>query len=416
MKAILHVTRWVLGVTMCLISIAGFAMGDIGIAIFTTLIGLLLLPPVTNFFAKKQSDKQLAIAGASSTVMAPVEKPATVAAQAIVIPHPIQNNPVVHQSVQQSPKSIEAVAEPVIKKKSGGFFAWFKKKGTSLKAGLLLDYCLERISSIDASTMNSVMKSKESWTEKDNETFSQRIIRKYDKYITSDNVESAGQKYLDFYKTIFPDRSGDEIVAKINVHKVEAFLFTKVNDDEALDPTEIQQIITYSKSLNVPDFDTKEKISKDYDYYITNWELDNGLFKGLASDFMMNKNEICIFKLDNCEFVEKKSVTVRRSYGGMSYRVRIAKGVSYNMGSYRTSSDKETIEVSKGKGTLNITTKRILFKGKEGVTTINSNAIVDLEPFKDAVVIHKTTGKPITLKTNDGIKLYKYIRTAARGK
>jgi hypothetical protein len=131
---------------------------------------------------------------------------------------------------------------------------------------------------------------------------------------------------------------------------------------------------------------------------------------------MLDKNEQCIYKVEKCELVKRKSVTRSVSYGGASYRMKLGKGLSYRVGHTSVSTQKETIEVSEGYGLLNVTTKRILFKGKEGVVTINTNTIVDMEPFKDAVIIHKTTGKPISLNTADGLTLYKYLRSATRNK
>lgn len=295
-----------------------------------------------------------------------------------------------------------------------GIINWFKGWGSAIKIVNALDGAIKQFPIIDSKKIDTLLQTKPSWIDKDVESISKQIINGFDKKISADNVESLGQKYLDFYKTIFPEKDGNEILNKINSLKVENFIFTKINNDETLDPNEVNEIITYSKSLNIQDYDTKEKIRKDYDYYVTNWELDNGLFPTLQCDFVLQKNEVCILRVDNCELLEKKTVTKRVSYGGPSYRVKITKGFSYRVGSYNVSSQKETVDISKGKGFLNVTTQRIIFKSGEGVTTIKNSSIVDIEPYKDAVVISKTTGKPLTFKTSEAIQLYQHIRAATR--
>ena len=58
LKVIWAAVRWYLGVTFCLTSIVDFTDGDIALAIFILIIGLLLLPPVTEFLFKRESLKQ----------------------------------------------------------------------------------------------------------------------------------------------------------------------------------------------------------------------------------------------------------------------------------------------------------------------------------------------------------------------
>ena len=410
MKTALTITRWTLAVILLLVSIVGFSEGDFAPAIISVIIALLLLPPVAAFLLKKQLKPAIANQPAIDAGTVTAFTPAQPASKEANVPVQIkaESKPVA--------ETIQAAEPAKVVKKSGGLFGWLKGWGSAIKTAMTLEKCIKQFPNTNPATLNKLLQSKPKWSEGDTEAIRKRIIDKYDIKINADNVESLGQRYLDFYKTIFPGHDGQEIMYKISVSKVEAFLFTKVNDDEALDPSEIEEVITYSKRLNVTEFDSKEKIREDYDYYITNWELDNKVFKGIQSDFMLDKTELCIYKVEKCELVKRKSVTRSVSYGGASYRMKLGKGLSYRVGHTSVSTQKETIEVSEGYGLLNVTTKRILFKGKEGVVTINTNTIVDMEPFKDAVIIHKTTGKPISLNTADGLTLYKYLRSATRNK
>ena len=96
--------------------------------------------------------------------------------------------------------------------------------------------------------------------------------------------------------------------------------------------------------------------------------------------------------------------------------MKITKGLSYRVGSYNVSSQKEIVKVSKGTGIINVTTKRIIFKGSETSTTINTSAIIDIEPFSDAVTIFRSKGQPVTIESADAVNLYKYLRSATRRK
>jgi hypothetical protein len=295
-----------------------------------------------------------------------------------------------------------------------GLLNWFKSWGNAIQVVNALDGSIKQFPNIDSKKLQTLLKTKSNWNEKDTDIINKRIIDGYDQKINSENVENLGAKYLDFYQTIFPDKNGQEIISKINCDKVECFIFTKIKNDEILDPNEIDEIIKYSNSLSVSDYNSIEKIRKDYDYYITNWELDNGVYRSLPSDFIIQKNEVCIYRLDNCELLERKTITKRVSYSGLSSNIRIMKGLSYRVGSYNVASQKETVDISKGKGVINVTSKRVMFKGLDGATTINNSTIVDIQPYSDAVVITKSTGKPLTIKTKDAIRLYQYLRAATR--
>lgn len=182
--------------------------------------------------------------------------------------------------------------------------------------------------------------------------------------------------------------------------------------DEALDPGEIKSIVVKAHELGIEKYQSEERIREDYKYYVKNWEMDNGIFQTLESDFMLNKDEKCIYKDMEAEVLEQKETTRRINYSGPRARIKIVKGLSYNLGSYSYSTTKETIRASKGIGVLNITTKRILFKANQKSVTIRLSAVVDLEPFTDGVMIFKESGNPIIIKVSSGPELYQAIKGA----
>ncbi|MEY8847278.1 TM2 domain-containing protein [Psychroserpens sp. XS_ASV72] len=188
----------------------------------------------------------------------------------------------------------------------------------------------------------------------------------------------------------------------------------KYLEDEALDPQEVDSLISKATELGIEKYQSKEAIKIDFGFYMKNWELDNGIFGEITPDFIMTKNEVCLFRTEIAEIFEQKEVTTRVSYSGPRARIRIAKGLSYSVGSYNFSSSKETKRVSKGIGTLNITTKRVLFKASQKTLTIRHSAIVDLEPFSNGLMIYKSSGNPILIKHNKSMEIYQAINGAIR--
>jgi TM2 domain-containing membrane protein YozV len=183
--------------------------------------------------------------------------------------------------------------------------------------------------------------------------------------------------------------------------------------DESLDPNEINLLHSKAIELNIVEYKSEDKIRKDYRYYIRNWEFDNGIINPIESDFILNSNESCLFSCD-AEVFEYKDVISRISHAGPSVRIKLMKGLSYNMGSSSVKINKDTVKLSKGIGKLNITTKRILFKANQKVSNVLISQIVDLEPFTDGILIYKSSGNPIFIKYSSVEDLYQSINGSIR--
>jgi hypothetical protein len=396
MKTFLSIARWTIGAFFCVAGVSALFTPDYGIGIFLIITGI-LISPVSSTLLRRPRQKPIVLAKISDrTESTDTEINGTQA----IIPMPTKQNVPDIIDVQSKQKS--------------GLIASIKGWWFAIKAAQCIERATKQYANPRPSDLSTVQKYLQTCPEKEKEFLRKRIIEKYSKFINSDNVEVSGQQYLDFYLTLFPGHYGKEIIHLVNVNKVEAYLFTKVGDDEALDPSEINDVIAFSKKLSVPEYDSAVKIRESFDYYVINWELDNNIFKGIEADFILTKGEKCIYRSPKCEWFERKTVTSRVGYSGVSYRMKITKGLSYRVGSYNVSSSKEIIKVSKGTGVVNITTKRVIFKSSDNTMTINISAIIDLEPFNDAVTIYKSKGHPMTIESRDAINLYKYLRSATR--
>lgn len=293
-----------------------------------------------------------------------------------------------------------------------GILKWFRETGTALKVVQTLDGLIKRFPNIDQKKLDYLISKRENWND-DKEVIKKRVIDGYDKKINVDNYKELSAQYIEFFQSIFPKEETKKIHEKININKLEEFVLLRINDD-ALDPTEIIEIQEYSKELKLSKYESKEKIRDKFEYYVINGELDNGIFPDISADFIMQKTEQCLYRNSSVNLLERKQVTKRINYAGPRARIKIAKGLSYSVGSYNVSTQKEMQDVDKGTGVLNVTTKRLLFKSPVKNITIRHSTIVDIEPFSDAVIITKSSGNPLIFRTKDAVKLYQYLNGAIR--
>lgn len=292
-------------------------------------------------------------------------------------------------------------------------FKWFSNAGTAFKVIQTLDEMIKKFPSIERKKLDYLISKKESWIN-DSELIKKRIIEGYDKNITVENYKQLSSKYIEFYQEIFPNENYDDISQKEKNHELNAFVLSKINDDDALSEFEIVEIVEKSKQLNLSQYDSIEKIRNKFEYFVINGEIDKGIFPNLESDFIMQKSENCIYRQNYVHLLERKQVTTKINYSGPSVRLKIAKGLSYNIGSYNVSTQKELQDISKGTGIFNITTKRILFKSNEKNLSVLFSSIINIEPYSDAVIISKSSGNPLVFRTTDSIKLYQYLNGAIR--
>jgi len=242
--------------------------------------------------------------------------------------------------------------------------------------------------------------------------FTKKIVKR----LEVKDASLAKEKLELLYNTLFDSDIPENILQKANLNIVRELIIKSISDDDSLDPNEIKEIINLSKKLNVLEYENEENIRKELNYYITNWELDNGIFPDLQSNFILKKNEKCIYVNNDTEMLIRKEVSKRINYSGPRARIKIAKGLSYNIGSYNYKIEKEIKDITQGFGILNVTTKRILFKNRDKNVTIRLSSIINLELFSDAIMVMKETGKPIIFKVGDdkGLELYQMVNGAIR--
>ena len=102
----------------------------------------------------------------------------------------------------------------------------------------------------------------------------------------------------------------------------------------------------------------------------------------------------------------------KRVAGTRSQSVRVTKGVRFKVGGTpgRTEEWQEFQTVDEGRAF--ITSGRLLFFGKQKNLNISHSKIMHLEPYKDAVTIHRGTVNPTYFFMEDAVTFYAVLSTA----
>jgi DNA-directed RNA polymerase subunit M/transcription elongation factor TFIIS len=128
--------------------------------------------------------------------------------------------------------------------------------------------------------------------------------------------------------------------------------------------------------------------AKQEDADINTWLIDasngNITFTDTNSPVILKKNERALIVLSNIDLWEPRAVRqTRGAYGGPTFR--IAKGVSFRVGSFAARSESHEELRTIDQGMLTLTNKRLVFTGTKRTTNIDLRKIVAIEPYSDGI-------------------------------
>ena len=119
--------------------------------------------------------------------------------------------------------------------------------------------------------------------------------------------------------------------------------------------------------------------------------------------FNLMKSETLVWVMDGVDYLE---VVTRRERRGSSHglSIRVARGVYYRPGTFRSRSVEWEETVHQDTGLLGFTTKHLYFSGAKKKFRVRYDRIVDFEPFSDGFGIMREaqTAKPQSFRTGDG--------------
>ena len=119
--------------------------------------------------------------------------------------------------------------------------------------------------------------------------------------------------------------------------------------------------------------------------------------------FNLMKSEQLVWVIEGVDYLE---TVVRRENRGSSHglSIRVARGVYYRPGTFRSRTLEWEETVHQDTGLLGFTTKHLYFSGGKKKFRVRYDKIVDFEPFSDGFEIMRDaqTAKPQAFKTGDG--------------
>lgn len=122
------------------------------------------------------------------------------------------------------------------------------------------------------------------------------------------------------------------------------------------------------------------------------WQIRHGELPEIDAGISLQRGERCHL-MTPATWNEMRRVRVASNWGGPSLRFRIAKGVYWNVGQYRSEPIMEDKLVRVDSGTVFITSKRVIFTGPMRSASMRVDRILDIVPYADGVGIQKDTGK-----------------------
>jgi len=214
----------------------------------------------------------------------------------------------------------------------------------------------------------------------------------YDKAICDGKIETYEEEFINKLQKGL--RLPDDIAVKISDDCRKSFMqiqVDKITKDGKISPDEWNELAMIAKNLNVK-ISFSEASNATFERMKLNWLIENGELPIRQVNINLQKNEQCYYST-SIDWLELRRVTKRVNYSGPTFRVKIAKGFYYRVGSVKpqriTSDELQVID----RGTVYITNKRIIFCGGCKNSTISLGKILSISPYSDGVGIEKDSGK-----------------------
>lgn len=207
------------------------------------------------------------------------------------------------------------------------------------------------------------------------------------------------QKYMKLSETTAFGIYGEEAKEVYNRY------LTNMIADERLSPEEERQLEELGKKLGGIHFDLDYATKNLLEKYKLFWTIENGDVPEIASDISLQRGEKLYSKI-SINWYELRTVTQRVNYSGMSYRIKICKGLYYRIGSATPQRITQDVYKLIDSGDVYLTNKRILFVGSKANKTIRLNKIISFSPYSNGVEIGKDTGKSPFFKFSGDVDLF----------
>ena len=126
----------------------------------------------------------------------------------------------------------------------------------------------------------------------------------------------------------------------------------------------------------------------------------------VASNVMLSGGEVCHY-CGAATYVKTKNVVVGYTGGSRGTNIRIAKGVSVNLGSRKSSPIRDDVQ-ERTRGILSITNKRIVFSANKGAFDKKISALSSAIPYQDCIAF-QFGNQQYPLETRQSIYIYQIL-------
>jgi hypothetical protein len=132
------------------------------------------------------------------------------------------------------------------------------------------------------------------------------------------------------------------------------------------------------------------------------WAWENGYPidpEPIAAPILLRRNEACYFTTA-ATWSQVKTFKERAGFSGFSTSVRVMRGMSYRVSTFRPQYQTWKGMVDIAEGNLYVTNKKIWFDSKSLSTSIPYSRVVGFELYIDGVQLKKTAGRSDYFRTN----------------
>ena len=215
--------------------------------------------------------------------------------------------------------------------------------------------------------------------------------------ISDDKIEDSETKELDSLEKEFNISESDstEILSNEVSSKIQSYV-NSLLEKRRISPEEENKLNEMISGMHVSASFSGDGISRFRKY----WDIENAELIPLDSPINLQKSENLYFSA-NIEWFEERTRTTTVSYGGISTKFKICKGVYLRGGSIAPMRNTEEYLKLIDNGDIYFTNKRIIFMGQHGNKQIPYSKILAFTPFADGIEIDKDTGKKPFFKYED---------------
>jgi hypothetical protein len=207
-----------------------------------------------------------------------------------------------------------------------------------------------------------------------------------------------------------PEPVQHELYARSTRSVIEGLL-GRSTADRRLSPEELEQLASVARHLGVTrDFDGATEAMLDR--YSLFWRIENGdLPTAVVDTIPLEADETCHVAI-TAQRHEPRATGDGAEVEGVG-SVRIARGVYYRVGSASEERMNRTSFDRADAGRFLVTNKRVLFDGKQGVTSLRLREISSYQVYADGIVLERRTGQGPWFTLDGDVELIAVILGAA---